>query len=272
MAGQEPARGLLPAIRQAGAAADAEWTQHSAKLAAELLAIPNPAERAAAYASLSARLAVTGDSLRPEDDARVRASFGPQPVPAAEPEPHPADYARALEEWRARDAATQAAKRSLENWRAWATWSFVPFAAIVPAAAAAGRNGWGFKDVLAVLPSLSWLSLEPLGLILGGIAGAVACGWLASRARTMDRLLLATGGAAVAGVAIMLGARSLPIYRIPADVKTSDGRSMLGAVVEFNHVPGGARIEVLRGNGALVRGERLDLRGAQPFRDLIGGT
>ena len=255
--------GVLPSLRRASAAADAEWVDLSASLASDLLAIQDAGKRAAAYAALSAKLGATGDGLLPADDARVRASFEAV-LPA--PQPKNEDHERELAAWRVRDTAARAEMARLDRARRLAAWGLVPAGAVLPAAVAAIAYGWDPLSLASVLPELPTLPMS--AVMLAALAAGGLCAFLASRAKRVPQAWNAAAGAAVAGVVLLLAARSLPLYIAANGVITRSGQSLERVVVRVYPNAAGARLEVLRGNDIIRRGEILDFRGAYPVRFL----
>jgi hypothetical protein len=113
----------LSGLRQAMAAAEAEWRAQSAALADDLIAMEDPEERARALAVLVRRLAETGDTLRPEDEARVLRSFRPEAGAADPPDPTEeemrAEHEREYAAWRADLDARDAAQAREERQARW---------------------------------------------------------------------------------------------------------------------------------------------------------
>ena len=82
---------------------------------------------------------------------------------------------------------------------------------------------------------------------------------------------MAAGGAVAAGMALLIAARSVPVYVVGDGVSTNAGQSLVGVVVKVDPTGTGARLEVLRGAGGIRRGGVLDFSGANPVRFLQGG-
>ncbi|WP_140887059.1 hypothetical protein [Muricoccus nepalensis] len=256
----------MPSLRRASAAAEAEWVDLSASLASDLLAIQDAGKRAAAYAALSAKLGTTGDGLLPADDARVRASFE---AVAPAPQPKNEDHERELAAWRVRDTAARAEMARLDRARRLAVWGLVPAGAVLPAVVAAIAYGWDPMSLASVLPELPTLPMS--AVMLAALAAGGLCALPASRAKQVPQAWNAAAAAAVAGVVLLLAARSLPLYIAANGVITRSGQSLGRIVVRVYPNAAEARLEVLRGNDIIQRGEVLDFRGAYPVRFLREG-
>lgn len=268
MAGEtRKAEGVLPSLRRASAAADAEWVEVSAALASDLLAIQDPGERAIAYAALSAKLGATGDGLLPADEARVRTSFGPAPPLLRQTDQqHDQEFAA----WLTRDAASQAEIRRLARLHRWVPWGLVPAATLAPAAVAAAAYGWGLARLVSVVPSLPSLPLAATGGMCVALLGAGLCAVLAAHAKQAAWAWGAAGVAFAAGVVLLISARALPVHIGGGGVAAGNGQSLAGVVVMVQPTATGARLEVLSGNGMFRRGDLLDYSGSDPAQFLSG--
>jgi hypothetical protein len=106
--------------------------------------------------------------------------------------------------------------------------------------------------------------------VVGASVTAGLCVFRASRARQVQHAWMAAGGAVAAGIALLLAARSVPVYVVGDGVSTKAGQSLAGVVVRVDPTATGARLQVLRGAGGIRHGEVLDFSGANPVRFLRG--
>ena len=230
---------------------DAEVRASTAAEVERILGIADRAERIRAYAELSHVMAEDGEALPAETVARIAAET--------------------REERRARNRAEEAARDRLELARLPAA-ALVPLLAAVPGIAAAALAGWGPLDVLAALLELPWLGwpLVALAALVAGVA--VLTWWTAARASTTNHVLTALSGALVGGAALVVAVDALPIYRAGDGVRAADGTHLGGSIVRVEarwpHDPD--LLHVLAGNGRVIRGDVLTLRGAAARQYLSG--
>ena len=152
------------------------------------------------------------------------------------------------------------------RWRS--AWVLAPVGAVLPVTLAAVAYGWGPLHLAAVVPSLS---TQPAAVVMVGALVAVGlCVFRASRAKQLPHAWMTVGGAVAAGVALLIAARSVPVYVVGKGVNTNAGQSLAGVVVRVDPTATGARPEVLRGASGIRRGEVLDFSGADPARFLSG--
>ncbi|TPG41928.1 hypothetical protein EAH89_28185 [Roseomonas nepalensis] len=157
----------------------------------------------------------------------------------------------------------------LDRARRLAVWGLVPAGAVLPAVVAAIAYGWDPMSLASVLPELPTLPMS--AVMLAALAAGGLCALPASRAKQVPQAWNAAAAAAVAGVVLLLAARSLPLYIAANGVITRSGQSLGRIVVRVYPNAAEARLEVLRGNDIIQRGEVLDFRGAYPVRFLREG-
>lgn len=156
----------------------------------------------------------------------------------------------------------------LERTRRWVSWVLAPAVVVLPVAVATVAYGWDLLSLASALPELPTLPMS--AVMLAAVVAGGACAFLASRAQQVSQAWNAAAGAAVAGLVLLLAARSLPIHIVGNGVSTKAGQSLAGLVVRADPTATGARLEVLRGVRGIRRGEVLDFTGADPARFLSG--
>jgi hypothetical protein len=166
-----------------------------------------------------------------------------------------------LAAWHARDAANRAAADRmdrLDRMRRWVAWRLAPAGAVLPVTVAAIAYGWGPLDLVSVVPSLPSLPAVSVWAMLGTVATVGVCAFMASRAERVPRAWGWAAGAVMAGVLLLVAARSLPLHIFKIGVVTSAGRSYPGVVVRLHFNGTLANLEVLRGAGTIRRGQMLN--------------
>lgn len=148
-----------------------------------------------------------------------------------------------LTAWRARDAAAGEMDYLLSIQQLVA-WGLAPAGVLLPGTMAAGNNGWDPISLVSTLPELPMLPMS--AVMLGALASGGACSFLASRARRVSHAWGAAAGAAVAGVVLLLAARSLPLYIAANAVITRGGQTLEDVVVKVHTTSTGASFNRVR--------------------------
>lgn len=270
--GPSPARAPAfddAAITAARQYARSVWNAESARVRDRLLALPL-VERLVALDDEEVRAALTPEHRVELRVSIAKAADSSQIQPPAPP-PEAEEFAREQAAWRVRDAASQAEMRRIDRLQRWVPWALVPAATLAPAAVAAAVYGWGPLRLASVLPSLPSLPLAATGSMCVALLGAGLCAVVAAHARRAAWAWGAAGAAFLAGVLLLISARTLPVHIAGNGVATPAGQSLTGAVLMAQPTAIGARLEVLSGNGVFRRGELLDYSGRDPAQFFRGG-
>jgi hypothetical protein len=151
-------------------------------------------------------------------------------------------------------------------------------AALVPVLAVMWFRGWRPGGLLGVALDVFALPAVPVLACLGTAAVAGLAAWLTTWTRTNRGLWIGIGTAFAAGVASVVCAHALPVYRAREGAMMAGGHSLAGAVVRIEYAdpavpqPRGvkARGIVLWGGGQVRRGAVLEYTLSDPVRHLSG--